>query len=437
MGTKVWKCKAGSFTGHESSGCIHLTGIRYAQSERYSGPEPYIYPDGVHECNDPSPYCIQDEARIEGRLIGVWYHEFPQVESCQFLSVTMPDDVTEDSKLPVMVWYHGGAFKNGGCENHIYRRHRLSKEQNVIVVGVNYRLSVFGFVKDRDGNLANNGLLDAIEGLRWVKENISSFGGDPDNITVFGQSAGAEIVRCMLISDITEGLFSRAILQSVPLGTIPGRRSMDLKVLDELNTYPLDADPKELIAAQRKILSHVTEKSKAKEMVFAPHYGAYPLPDESEVPERLKKAAAKYPILIGSNTREVMAYVGGEPRLKRLYRFPLTRWYLKKVVDKATDDVFRVPIRNFADEYASYGGVTYYYDFHWKEDTFVGSCHGSELALLFDADGLPLGSDASVGLTATEINELGKEFRGVWGGFARDGTISKMSIDGMIKITRL
>ena len=104
MEKRVWNCKAGSFTGFESSGCYHLRGIRYATSERYAAPVPYVYPEGVHECVEPSPYCVQNESRIEGRLINVWYSKVPQVESCQFLSVTMPDDVTEDSKLPVMVW---------------------------------------------------------------------------------------------------------------------------------------------------------------------------------------------------------------------------------------------------------------------------------------------------------------------------------------------
>ena len=437
MEKRVWNCKAGSFIGFESSGCYHLRGIRYATSERYAAPVPYVYPEGVHECVEPSPYCVQNESRIEGRLINVWYSKVPQVESCQFLSVTMPDDVTEDSKLPVMVWYHGGAFKNGGCENYVYRRDLLCKEQNVIVVGVNYRLSVFGLVRDTDGNMTNNGLLDAIEGLRWVKENISSLGGDPDNITIFGQSAGAELVRCMLISENTDGLFTRAIIQSAPLGTIVGRRGMDEKILAELNTYPADLSTGGMIDAQNRIMSHVTEKGRPKEMLFALHYGVYPLPDESDVPDGFKKAASKYPILIGSNTREVMAYVGGEVRLRRLYRIPLLRSIVKKEVDKATQEIFREPAREFAHQYAKYGGTTYLYDFHWREDAFLGSCHGAEFPLLFGADGFAENTDLTVGMTVDEINELGKQFRGIWAGFARDGEIKEMSIDGVIDIQRL
>ena len=433
----ICNCKAGSFRGFSESGCIHFRGIRYATSERYHRPVPYVYPEGIHDCIGPAPYCVQDEARIEGRLLGIYYSRQKQVESCQFLSIAVPEDADMDSGLPVMVWYHGGSYKNGGCENDIYDRGFLAKEQNVIVVGVNYRLGITGLVRDENGELSNNGLLDAIEGLRWVKENISAFGGDDDNITIFGQSAGADIVRSMLISEGTDGLFVRGIMQSPPLGTMVGRHEMDMQVLEELNSHPIDASVDELIEAQESILRNIREKSYAKEMVFAPHFGVYPLPKEEDLPQAFRKAAEKYPILIGFNSREVMAYVAGDAKMIRIWKiFPL-RPIILRMADKATQGIFRRPIRRFAEEYASYGGTVYHYDFHWAEDTLIGSCHGSELPLVFGPKGYSGGLEQRMGIDSGIVSEAGRPLRDIWAGFAKDGSICNYRVPDMMDIERL
>ena len=437
MEKKVWNCGRGSFTGVESPYCINFRGIRYAQSERYGPPVPYVYPEGVYDCSVPSPYCIQDEARIEGALLGIHYYDVEQVESCQFLSFTIPADAAPDSKLPVMVWYHGGSYKNGGCENTIYDRDLLVTERNIIVVSVNYRLGILGLLKDRDGNLANNAILDSIEGLRWVKENISSFGGDPENITIVGQSAGADVVRCILIAEGTSDLFNRCILESPPLGTLPGREDMDLKSLAELNTYPIDVPTEELVPIQKSILSHITEKGRPKEMVFAPHYGVYPLPEEKDVFRRMEEVSKDHPMLIGSNSREVMAYVGGEEKIHRMYGNPLLRPIIRIRVKRATNDIFRRPTRAFAEDYARSGGETYHYDLHWLEDTLLGSCHGCELPLLFGPKGIGGRLMTEFALTKEQLLEMGRPLRDVWAGFIRDGTIGSYHVDGMMDIERL
>lgn len=431
-------CSAGRFSGSVSDGCIQYRGIRYASSERFCPPVPYTYPEGVHECITPAPYCPQCEARIEEELLGIDYAHVPWEESCLYLSVTVPEGTSPDSKLPVMVWYHGGAYKNGGCENYIYDRSKMSKEQNVIVVGVNYRLSVWGFVKDKDGNLANLGLLDSIEGLRWVKQNISAFGGDPDNITIFGQSAGADIVRCILVSEGTDDLFSKAILQSAPLGTYTStRKDMDMKVLEELNSIPVDAPQDVILGAEMSIIKHVTEKSYAKEMVFGPHFGVFPLPDEEDVPKILKERAPRHPILIGSNRNEVMAYVAGEKNLKRLWKLHIARGYIRKVVGRNTENIFRVPSREYAEQYSSYGGTVYHYDFRWMDGKYPGACHGSELMMLFGAERFNGDKTLMMGLTAEDIDVVGSKIRGIWCGFARDGSVSTFSVEDVMDIERL
>lgn len=431
-------CSAGSFSGYASDGCIQYKGIRYASSERFCPPVPYIYPEGVHECITPAPYCPQRPARIEGELLGIDYTKVPWEEDCLYLSITVPEGTGPDSKLPVMVWYHGGAYKNGGCENYIYNRSKLSKEQDVIIVGVNYRLSVWGFVKDKEGNPANLGLLDSIEGLKWVKDNISAFGGDPDNITIFGQSAGADIVRCIILSEGTDGLFSKAIIQSAPFGAYTStRKDMDRKVLEELNTVPVDASQEDLLDAEESILNHVTEESYAKEMVFGAHFGVYPIPKEEEIQEVLKDRAPKHPILIGSNRNEIMAYVAGEKKLKRLWKYHIARGYIKKISGRNTENIFRAPAKEFAELYSSCGGTAYLYDFRWMDGRYPGACHGSELLMIFGTDDFNGDPALMMGLTVSDIDRTGSGLRDIWCGFARDGNIRSEGIEGVLDICRM
>lgn len=272
-GTTV-QCPAGTFRGRSENGAVQFLGIRYATSERFGAPVPYTYPEGVHDAVTPCPLAFQVSSPLVENMLGVDVDTVHQEESCQYLSLTVPEGSGEE--LPVMVWIHGGAFEVGGCD--LGDRLPLATECNVIVVGIGYRLGVLGFLRDREGKLANNGLLDLIEGLRWVKENISSFGGDPDNITLFGQSAGAEAVRSIMLSDGTGYLYGRAILQSPPLSSMTNRTAMTEKMLEELNLMPIDADIDEVKKVQVSISSHVTEKGPAKYLKFGPNYGVFPLP---------------------------------------------------------------------------------------------------------------------------------------------------------------
>ena len=435
---RVWKCEAGDFTGTESDGCIRLKGIRYASAERHCPPVSFIYPEGVHECNTPSPYCFQNEARLEGYLIGIFYKEFPQSEDCLRLSITMPSATSPDSKLPVMVWFHGGSYKNGGCENFVYDRDRLAREQNVIVVGVNYRLGLFGFVRDRDGNPANNGLLDCIEALRWIKRNIQSLGGDPDRVTIFGQSSGADICRAVMLSEGTEELYKRAIIQSPPLGTYENRKAMDRMVLEEFNRCPVDSTPEEIIKVQDTILSHVKVRGNAKQMVFGLHFGVHPLPPSDKIQDRMREISEGHEILIGSNTREAIAYVGGVRILRRLSMNPLSRKIVMLIVQRYTDGIFRNPTKRYAEMYAECGGTVYLYDFFWMDGkSLIGACHGSELSLIFGANGLDESRDVNMGLRNDEINDIGIPVRKMWADFARNGTVDIESIDGVLKVRHL
>lgn len=427
----------GTFKGVVADECQQFLGIRYATAERYCAPVPFTYGCAEHECNVPAPYPVQLCSTIELTLTGIHYENLPQEESCQYLSITVPEGATADSKLPVMVWFYGGSYRNGGCDNPFYDRSALANENGVVVVGINYRLSLLGFVKNREGGFANNGLLDAIEGLRWVNANIAAFGGDPDNITLFGESAGGDLVRCIMLSEGTDSLYRRAIIQSDPMGTLENREAMECKILDELNELPLDASVEQLLEAQRAITNHVTERGLAKHLIFAPHSGVYPLPAQKDEEKRWREVAPKHDLIIGTNARETATYIGGNKLASALDRNVLTRWIIEIVLHKKTMAIFTGPTRKFARLYADCGGKVHLYSYFWRKDKHViGAGHITELALLFGGKGVE-GTLMAQGFPEREFIEQGKPLRQIWTDFAKTGEISTMHVDGMITLQRI
>ena len=433
----TWTCDAGSFSGFEKDGCIHATGIRYATSERWEPPIPYAYDAGVHACTSPAPFAVQLPSKIEFALAGTAYETFPQEESCQYLSITMPTGTTPESNLPVMVWIHGGAYRNGGCDGPSYDRSPLVRENGVIVVGVNYRLGVLGFVRDQNGKPSNNGLLDIIEALLWINRNIPAFGGDPGNVTLFGQSAGADAIMRIMSIEGAELLYRRAVMQSAPLGTLAGRATMEAKMLEELNSVPADATTQQLRNAQASIVAHVTEKGNAKRMVFAPHFDVFPLPSEEEAKAQIRRVAPGHELLIGAMTREVAAYIGTSKKFTALDRFPITRPITERVIKRIGSAIFNAPIQEFAHSYAKAGGTTFLYTFSWMQGKSVlGASHCSDCLLLFgarDAESKP----GCMGLSAQEVLRAGAPFRKIWADFAKTGAVARTSLDGMVEIRKL
>lgn len=425
---------AGTFKGFVADECLQFQGIRYANSERYCAPVPFEYGDAEHDCTTPSPYPVQLCSTIELTLTGIHYENLPQEENSQYLSITVPEGVTPESRLPVMVWFYGGSYRNGGCDNPFYDRSTLAKENGVIVVGINYRLSLLGFVKNREGGYANNGLLDAIEGLRWVNANIAAFGGDSSNITLFGESAGGDLVRCIMLSEGTDDLYRRAIIESDPLGTLENREEMERKILDELNALPLDASIEQLLETQRTITEHVTERGLAKHLIFAPHSGVYPLPAKKDEEIRLCEVAPKHDIIIGTNARETASYIGGNKLARALDSNILTRWIIELVLRKMTMAIFTAPTQNFARLYADCGGEVHLYTYFWRKDQHViGAGHITELALLFGGKGVE-GTLMAQGLSGQDFIEHGKPLRKIWTDFAKTGEISTTHVDGMITL---
>lgn len=235
--------ESGELAGIVDDGVLRFLGIPYAAppvgERRWAAPEAPLPWAGRREAKSHGPGCVQ---AITPDGFGPWTKEYvapaPVSEDCLTLDIWAPAR-HDGGPLPVMLWIHGGAFVSGSNAVPIYDGTELAK-QGVVVVSINYRLGVFGFAVFRDlagdpGGGANFGLQDMLAALRWTQRNIAAFGGDPAQVTVAGQSAGAMAVHMLLVSPQADGLFTRAIAQSGIVETpLPGRAEANRRGADLL-----------------------------------------------------------------------------------------------------------------------------------------------------------------------------------------------------------
>ncbi|KAL6243905.1 hypothetical protein RBB50_009339 [Rhinocladiella similis] len=197
-------------------------GVRYATADRFRESRLVDRWEDVWDCTKPAVLSPQLPSRL-AVVLGDIQGNRPQSEDCLHVSIAAPASAVGSGKsagkqLPVMVFFHGGAYLTGGGDLDCYEGTPLA-EQGAVVVNVNYRLGVLGYYPVSDAGASTNlGLSDQITALKWVQKNIASFGGDAGNVTLFGQSAGADSIFAMLLLDEAQDLFHRAILQSAPFG---------------------------------------------------------------------------------------------------------------------------------------------------------------------------------------------------------------------------
>ena len=208
-------------------GTVAFKGIRYATAGRWEYPTQVTEWEGVYDATQYGhcsyqPRAFYDEELNEKKYF--YYNEFRKGatysynEDCLFLNIFTPEDCKEGDKLPVLIYIHGGGF-TGGCGHEKHFDGPVWPKENVIGVTINYRLGPMGFVtlpelKEEAGYTGNYGLFDQMTAIRWVKDNIAAFGGDSENITIMGQSAGAMSVQQHCLSPLTKGLFQKAIMSS-------------------------------------------------------------------------------------------------------------------------------------------------------------------------------------------------------------------------------
>ncbi|MEB3980457.1 carboxylesterase/lipase family protein [Mycobacterium sp. 663a-19] len=306
-------------------------GIRYAAPPvgdlRFRLPEPPEPWAEVAETTAYGPACPQPVFPNMPIDLGA-----PQGEDCLRLNVWASADTEPGDAKPVMVWLHGGAYVLGSGGQPLYDGRRLVSGGEVVVVTINYRLGALGFLDLSSFGTArcrfdsNIGLHDVLAALRWVRDNIAAFGGDPQRVTLFGESAGAGIVTTLLAAPAAEGLFARAIAQSSPATSVYDReraRHVAVSVLDKLAIAPSDvaalrdAPIAAIVAASRKVFDEVPVRNPGT-LAFVPIVDGDLL---SDYPVRLAQQGRSHPIplIIGTNKHEAALF-----RLMRSPLMPIT-----------------------------------------------------------------------------------------------------------------
>jgi para-nitrobenzyl esterase len=461
-GNLVVETSSGRLEGTLEGNLCAFKGIPYAAPPagelRWLPPQPPIAWKGIRPAKKYGSISPQ-EASILPVLPSA---AEPQSEDCLFLNVFTPG--LDSGRRPVMVWIHGGAFSIGSGSESMYTTGTIASRCDIVLVTLNYRLGVLGFLNLNvvtDGRIpstGNEGLLDQVAALKWVKENISVFGGDPGNVTLFGESAGAMSIGCLLNLPAAQGLFHKAILES-PVGEMARPLDMSVGIAEEFLRFTgVDAKNVPVLRALApEILLKAQQKTAAKtEQGAAP---AIPVADGVVMPRMPMDSLESglglaIPTLIGCNLDEDKFFSLMNPELFKIDDGGLRRTAAKYVeaedVDRLieayraartgrgepampfdlfsainTDVMFRKTAIRIAEAQCRYGPGGYNYLFTWKSPAAggkLGACHVLEVGFVFG------NYAASFNGSGPEADVLSAQMQDAWTSFARTGNPSCRSL---------
>jgi para-nitrobenzyl esterase len=445
--------------------CV-FRGIPYADppvgSLRFGAPQPPTPWPGVRDARSfgaPAPQNPGMLARLLGSDVGC------ATEDCLFLNLWTP--ALDQGQRPVMVWIHGGSFTSGTAGSPIYEGSFLARRGDLVVVSFNYRLGALGFLalpcfEEEEGVFGNLGLLDQITVLEWVKEHISRFGGDPECVTVFGESAGAMSAGALLATPRARTLFRRAVLQSGGAENVSTREQAERVsacFLEELGMGRSDpgclrsAAVADVLAAQQRTVAKMWRSVSG--LTFQPVVdgGVIPAPPL----ERIRAGcAAGVSLLVGSNRDEYNLWNLADPKLREMDEAALLRRCQRNIPGRRedgtshaaraietyrearrgregvgptdlwtaieTDRLFRVPALRLAELQRLHQRQTYAYLFDWSSPALagaLGSCHALEIPFVFGTLRQPgIAAFAGAGAAAERLSAV---IQDAWIAFARTG----------------
>ncbi|WJH24731.1 carboxylesterase family protein [Pseudarthrobacter defluvii] len=430
----------GPVSGWRDGDVIRATGIPYARAGRFQPPAPV--PDWTAEfaATSLSPACPQAPVPFLDAVLGTKYGELPGSEDCQNLSITMPGDLAPDEKLPVMVWIHGGSYTTGSGDLAIFDPARLVAENRIIVVSVTYRLGLFGFLATPAGRPGNLGLLDQLEAFRWVQRNIGAFGGNPRQVTAFGQSAGGDAIAHLMATPEAPALFQRAIIQSAPLGITRGRAKMNHAMGIAADGVTEQTPAMDVVALETQVTQVAKKFGMLAAMPFGTQYGHDPLPGESGIEAAWNRTSPAIEVLIGHTSEEARLFLPRSPRLMRLAAVPLVGRAAVRAIDwVVTETVYGRATRRFARRHAKAGGQVHRYVLDWHAPgNIFGAAHTVDLPLLLGNrktwDGVGLIADARW----EDVDMTGRAVRSLWAGFARGDDLGEAGVvDNALRYRRV
>ena len=381
-----------------------------------------------------------------------------QDDDCLYLNVYTPG--TDDRKRPVLVWIHGGAFILGSGSQALYDGRPLASRGDAVVVTINYRLGILGFLDlrgvggDDFGASPNAGLLDQVAALEWVRDNVAAFGGDPENVTIFGESAGGMSVGTLLGTPSARGLFQRAIAQSGAGHSAHDREGARLvaeRTLEKIGLGPgqssqlQDLPVEKLLAAQGALALEPSPTGAL--LTYQPVVDGEIVP---QLPVRSVAAgsASGVSVLIGTMKEEWKLFGFADPEIRKLDLAGLEKRLSARLdgsgaaerlvgayreadpeADPAelffaieTDRVFRIPAVRLAEAQLEHGSV-HAYRMDWKSPSMgglFGACHAVDIPFVFGTHAAE-GVENFIG-SGSDVEVLAGHTMDAWIGFARNGT---------------
>lgn len=403
---------------------------------RFKDPEPPVPWKGIRDASKNGNICAQLEQLPTQMVVGS--------EDCLYLNICVPYNIYRTTGNPVMVWIHGGAYLVGSG-NDTHKRSDYLMAKDIILVSINYRLGALGFLNlGHEVANGNQGLKDQVAALKWIKENIKAFGGDPNNITIFGVSAGSSCAQFLMLSPLSKGLFHKAILQS---GVVTSDWAM-IRNQPEANSFKLASvlgndskDPENVIEFLRTLST--AEIVKAQYKIFTPEEARVlnvpfgpTIDDKAKIPFlpypicQLLDDDNNIPIIIGYTSHEYIMFLKdtSEKTLKTMYedlpryvenfansqnpkkikhlteqikqRYfnnkPFTEESVPSIIRCLSDMHFNIPIEDFVDKRRKKKQVpTYFYKFSYVGNemtetklgenklTVMGASHTDDMSYLF------------------------------------------------------
>ncbi len=449
----------GKIRGVQESGYQRFYGIPYAKPPvgdlRFQKPQPMDPWDDIKDATNFSSIAPQnyiDESPIKQE----------ENEDCLYLNIWTPQ--ADNRQRPVMFWIHGGGFVIGAGSRERFNGSKLAEYGNVVIVSFNYRLGALGFL-NLPGIPPNIGILDQVAALEWVQNNIAKFGGDPKNITIFGESAGGMSVGILLTIPLAQELYQKAIIESGATnprdfdaesarnGAKKFMKKLGLK-LNDINTLK-KIELTKLIKVQKKIAGTVFD---LKDNPFRPFVDGEVMPEQPI--DIIKKGnSAKVPIIIGYNSEElgmISDLLKNSNQVKRSLIMKLMKSQFKKSgiseekleelikIYKAetkliypendfkywdfllSDSLFRIPILRQLEAHVEHQNNIYHYIFYYDSPKFGAALHTFEMAFVFGT----LGEDMTEGviIKTPKTKDLSKMMMDTWVTFARTGIPSHSGI---------